>query len=88
MDVPVSTLRSQLKHWIERVADGEEFVITERGIPVARLTGVAGTDLLASLERDGLITSAQIERPTVEPAEGRVPAAAHAVSGLMRRLRR
>ncbi|MBK5249964.1 MAG: type II toxin-antitoxin system prevent-host-death family antitoxin [Actinomycetales bacterium] len=88
MDVPVSSLRSQLKHWIERVGEGEEIVVTERGIPVARLTGVAGTDLLTSLERDGLISAPAAERPTATPPEGKVPAAAHAVSGLVRRLRR
>ena len=55
MDVPVSTFRAQLKHWIERVGEGTELIITERGVPVARLTGVEGADLIASLERDGLL---------------------------------
>ena len=84
MDVPVSTLRSQLKHWIERVGAGEELIITERGVPVARLTGVDGTDLIASLERDGLLTPPQTARPSAPAVEGK-----HSpVSDLVRRLRR
>lgn len=84
MDVPVSTFRSQLKHWIERVGEGEELIITERGIPVARLTGVEGADLIASLERDGLLAAPDAKRPDAPAVEGK-----HSpVSDLVRRLRR
>ncbi|HLS25311.1 MAG TPA: type II toxin-antitoxin system prevent-host-death family antitoxin [Beutenbergiaceae bacterium] len=84
MDVPVSTFRAQLKHWIERVGEGEELIITERGVPVARVTGVEGADLIASLERDGLVTPPEAERPTAPAVEGR----GSSVSGLVRRFRR
>ncbi len=55
MEVPVSALRAELKSWIERARDGEEVVITERGVPVARLTGVATADLVTELVRDGVL---------------------------------
>ncbi|ACQ81655.1 prevent-host-death family protein [Beutenbergia cavernae DSM 12333] len=84
MDVPVSTLRAELKHWIALAGEGEDVVITERGVPVARLTPVAGADLIADLERDGLLAAPTTPRPRVEAR----PAGPAGVSGLVRRLRR
>ena len=37
MDVSVSTLLAELSSWIDRARAGEEIVITDRGIAVARL---------------------------------------------------
>ncbi|GAA1994461.1 hypothetical protein GCM10009718_35380 [Isoptericola halotolerans] len=94
MEVSVSALRAELKSWIEKARDGEDVVITERGVPVARLTGVGSADLVSELVRDGLLTPAQAERP-----HHAVPTTAQAVgagngtsrsglSGLVRRIRR
>jgi prevent-host-death family protein len=58
MDVAVSELRANLREWLARVREGHEVVVTERGIPVARLTAV---DATAVLER--LIEEGQIGRP-------------------------
>lgn len=86
MEVAVSALRAELKQWIEAARGGQDVVITERGVPVARLTGVESSDLLARLERDGLLTLPEQPRP---PAHVDEPArATSAVSGLVRRLRR
>jgi len=85
MEVAVSALRAELKQWIEAARAGEDVVITERGIPVARLSGIASADLLQRLERDGLLTSPSVERPRADGEQGR---ATSAVSGLVRRLRR
>ena len=63
MDVPVSALRAELRQWIEAARAGEDVVITERGIPVARLSGIAAADLLTRLERDGLLTPSAETRP-------------------------
>lgn len=93
MEVSVSALRAELKSWIERARDGEEIVITERGVPVARLSGVATADLVTELTRDGVLTPADAERPvhTVaergERAPGK-PSRTSGVSGLVRRIRR
>lgn len=39
----MSVLRAELADWIERVRGGEEVVVTDRGIPVARLIAVDAT---------------------------------------------
>jgi prevent-host-death family protein len=57
VDVPVSALRAQMSSWIERVQAGEEVVITERGLPVARLLAVDTAPLLDQLVRNGVLTA-------------------------------
>ena len=86
MEVAVSALRAELRQWIEAARSGEEVVITERGIPVARLTGIEAADLLTRLERDGLLAPAAAEREPAAPVTTSRPG--NAVSGLVRRLRR
>ncbi|GAB2471466.1 type II toxin-antitoxin system Phd/YefM family antitoxin [Xylanimonas ulmi] len=98
MEVAVSALRAELKTWIEKARAGDEVIITDRGVPVARLTGIAAADLVQGLVRDGLLTPAQAQRPVHEEPEpvAAAPAAVGgagvgaraAVSGLVRRIRR
>ncbi|MBD8079788.1 type II toxin-antitoxin system Phd/YefM family antitoxin [Cellulosimicrobium arenosum] len=98
MDVAVSALRAELKSWIERARAGEEIVVTERGIPVARLTGVSTTDLVTELTRDGVLTSPHVERPVREVASTEAvrptvaadhrTARSSGVAALVRRIRR
>lgn len=74
MDVAVSTLRAELADWIGRVRSGEEVVITDRGIPVARLVSVDAAPLLERLTRQGVLSPpARAGRPTASSA-ARVPA--------------
>ncbi|PJI95088.1 prevent-host-death family protein [Luteimicrobium subarcticum] len=85
----MSALRAELKTWIDRARTGEEVVVTDRGIPVARLSGLDGADLVAGLLRDGLLTAPEHERPVATTPDGEHPARGqNAVSGLVRRLRR
>lgn len=86
VEVAVSALRAELKGWIEAARAGEDVVITERGIPVARLSGIDSADLLARLERDGLLSPASAPRTAAEPVA--VEPTRAGVSGLVRRLRR
>ena len=96
MEVAVSALRAELKTWIDRARAGDEVIITDRGLPVARLTGIGAADLVQGLVRDGLLTPAQVERSAHEVPEPSSPsaspvgtaAARAAVSGLVRRIRR
>ena len=88
MDVSVSALRAELKQWIERARAGEDVVVTERGIPVARLSRIGSADLIERLEREGLLTAPSGERVVADGTERAAARAATQVSGLVRRLRR
>lgn len=65
MDVTISKLRAELASWIQRVQDGEEIIVTERGTPVARLTAVDTASLLEQLTQQGVLSKPQrADRPT------------------------
>jgi prevent-host-death family protein len=64
MDVAISELRAHLSEWLERAHAGSEIVITERGIPVARLLGLTTTTTLERLTSEGVIgRPAAAQRP-------------------------
>lgn len=91
MEVSVSKLRAELKDWIDAARRGEEVVITDRGVPVARLSGIDAADLISRLQQEGLITPPSSERPAAhhparEPRDG--ACGQTPLSGLARRLRR
>lgn len=102
MDVPVSAFRAELKSWIEAARNGEDVVVTDRGVPVARLSGVASADLLTRLQRDGLVEAPSADRSTADVGAPTRPShvpghergahvagsAGQALSELARRLRR
>jgi prevent-host-death family protein len=58
MDVAISELRAHLSEYLDRARAGDEVVITDRGIPVARLLGLTATAALERLAADGIIASA------------------------------
>lgn len=86
VELSLTELRSGLSEAVEAAKNGDDVVITERGVPVARLTGVKSTDLLTRLEREGLISPPAESRavPRLPQAE----AAKDALSSLLGRLRR
>lgn len=55
MDVAVSELRAHLSHWLERAREGDEVVVTDRGLPIARILGVSATTALERLSEQGVI---------------------------------
>jgi prevent-host-death family protein len=55
MDVAVTDLRAHLREWLERAREGDEVVITDRGVPVARLLGLTSTATLERLTAEGVI---------------------------------
>ncbi|MGH4016719.1 MAG: type II toxin-antitoxin system Phd/YefM family antitoxin [Pseudonocardiaceae bacterium] len=60
----MSDLRAHLSEWLERAREGQEVVITERGVPVARLLGVGTTAVLEQLTAEGVIARpARAQRP-------------------------
>jgi len=61
VEVGVRDLKNNLSRYLDRVANGEEVVVTEHGRPVARLTSVGpSTDKLAAL-----VASGAVERPAM-----------------------
>jgi len=73
-EVGVAQLRRELKDWLDRAQSGDEVVITERGRPVARLSGIDVAPLLDRLVEQGQISSPPSSaRPTAQGRE-RVPA--------------
>jgi prevent-host-death family protein len=64
MEVAVSVLRAQLSEWLDRARKGEEIVVTDRGVPVARLLGVDTSSVIERLTQEGLISRpARSQRP-------------------------
>lgn len=61
MDVGVTALRADLSTWIERARDGEEIVVTDRGVPVVRMVAVDSMTAIETLTAQGVI------RPPARP---------------------
>lgn len=59
MDVAISELRANLKSYVDRARSGERVIVTERGVPVARLGPAVEEGLLDRLEREGVLTRAE-----------------------------
>jgi prevent-host-death family protein len=55
MDVAVTEFRAHLSGWLARAREGDEIVVTDRGVPVARLLGVDATANLERLTEEGVI---------------------------------
>ena len=68
MDVAIADLRAHLSDWLERARQGTEVIITDRGLPVARLLGLTATATLERLAADGIIGRAAA--PARPPASG------------------
>ena len=67
-EVGVAQLRRELKDWLDRAQSGDEVVITDRGRPVARLSGIDTGPLLDRLADEGRLSRASAAaRP---PARG------------------
>ena len=56
MEVGITELRAHLSEWLERAKDGSEIVVTDRGIPVARVLGVNASATLERLTAEGLVS--------------------------------
>ena len=62
VEVGVRDLKNNLSRYLDRVRNGDEVVVTDRGRPVARLLAIdASTDRLSDLIEAGLV------RPAVRP---------------------
>lgn len=73
MDVSVTELRAHLSEWLDRARAGREVVITDRGIPVARLTPLDSAGTLERLTAEGVIGKATAQRPVAAGRRGPRP---------------
>ena len=87
MDVAISELRADLRAWVDRARSGENVVVTERGLPVARLVAVDSSPLIDRLEKEGVL-SRPTKVPRVQAADVRRVQAKGSVSDLVSELRR
>lgn len=87
MDVAISEFRADLRRWVDHARAGHDVVVTERGIPVARLVPVVSAGVLERLERDGVITRPKAAGRPTAVGRGRVRASGP-VSALVAELRR
>lgn len=59
MEVGVRELRNNLSRYLERVREGEEVVVTDRGRAVARVLPISGERTIDRLIREGKVTPAK-----------------------------
>ena len=59
MEVGVRELRDNLSRYLDRVQEGEEVVVTDRGRAIARVLPISGERILDRLVREGRVTPAK-----------------------------
>jgi prevent-host-death family protein len=70
MEVGVRELRNHLSRYLNRVRDGDEVVVTDRGRAIARVVPVDGERALDRLIAEGVVTPArQPKRRAAKPIE-------------------
>ncbi len=66
-EVGVRELHDRLSEHLERVQEGSAIVVTRRGRPIARLSGIDTADPLDELVRQGLVTLPTALRAPAHP---------------------
>jgi prevent-host-death family protein len=56
VEIGVREFRARLSHWLDRAADGEEVIVTERGRPRVRVTGIGLQTTRERLIAEGILT--------------------------------
>ena len=82
MDVAVTDFRANLRHWLDQVRDGKEVVVTERGIPVAKILGMETSAIIESLVQQGKISRPSSQSRPVATGRAR-PRSRQSVSDLV-----
>jgi len=62
LEIGVKELRNNLSRWLAAVRGGGQVLITDRGKPVARLSGVSYTPAMDRLIAQGAITPARMAK--------------------------
>lgn len=88
MDVPVTELRKHLSAWLDRVGDGDEVVVTDRGVPVARIVGLDTTHTIDELTKQGVIAPPAQSGPRPKASGRRRPRSGRPVADIVSDQRR
>jgi prevent-host-death family protein len=68
VEVGVRDLKNNLSRYLERVRDGEEVIVTDRGRPVARLSALdSSMDRLNDLIAAGVVRPARLPSRRIKP---------------------
>lgn len=69
MEVGIRELRAHLSRYIEQVHDGEDIIVTDRGVPIARIVPMNGERKIDRLIAAGLVEPAprKVPRPLPKP---------------------
>ena len=65
MEVGVRELRNHLSRYLDRVRDGDELIVTDRGRAIARVVPVGSERTLDRLIAEGIVTPARVKRSRV-----------------------
>lgn len=84
MEVGIRDLRDHLSRYLERVREGDDVTITDRGRAVARIVGVEGVRTIDRLVAEGLVEP----RPSRRRGTRRAVPASGTVSDLVAEQRR
>jgi len=87
MDVAVDHLSAHLGEWVARPGEGGEVVVTDRGVPVARLLGITASATLERLAAEGVISRPERAQRTTATGRSR-PRPRHPISSLVSDQRR
>lgn len=68
MEVGIRELRAHLSRYLERVREGEEIVVTDRGTPIAKITPTNGRSRIDELIEAGIVTPAPNRGPRKVPS--------------------
>jgi prevent-host-death family protein len=67
MEVGVRELRNNLSRYLDRVRDGEEVVVTDRGRAIARVSPIGVERVLDRLIAEGVVTPATQQKRRAGP---------------------
>jgi prevent-host-death family protein len=67
MEVGIRELRAHLSRYLDRVREGEEIVVTDRGTPIAKITPTNGRSRIDELIAAGIVTPPTNRGPRTVP---------------------
>jgi prevent-host-death family protein len=67
VEVGIRELRNNLSHYLDRVRDGDELTVTDRGRAIARVLPMSGERVLDTLTNAGVVTPPTAKRRRPRP---------------------